>query len=462
MPTGQVDRNLGGLEGFGELAFERSDDGAFRIDARSLFPEGLTYFGNHYSGEDLWIGTNGVVSFGSEFIEFPDSTKPFPVADFIAPFWADVDTRLDGEGQESGQIWGDLEIQEGQLTITWADVGSYRRQAELTNLFQLQLTNRGAGDFDISVVYERIDWTTGTLEWDAGAWVGLNGVRLPTPYIITETPADLAGATGNSGASGAWLFEMRDGTLPGNVVIGGETLVGDENGNILTGGAQDDIQRGYDGQDILRGNDGDDWLFGGDGADTLNGAAGNDVIRGGDSAMDLRDVVYGGDGDDDIDAGYGNDQIYGGDGDDTIEGGFGVDELIGQAGNDVLSGAAWSDLIFGGDGMDFLNGGFGFDRLNGGAGADRFFHLGIFDHGSDWVQDYSTDQGDVLVWGRGPATGADFQINFASKANAGTTQDAEAFVIYKQTGQIIWALIDGAAQESIVLMVAGTSYDLLL
>ena len=65
--------------------------------------------------------------------------------------------------------------------------------------------------------------------------------------------------------------------------------------------------------------------------------------------------------------------------------------------DDTLTGSAFGDEIFGGDGFDFINGGFGSDRVNGGAGGDRLFHLGIADHGSDWIQDFSNAEGDVLV-----------------------------------------------------------------
>ncbi|EAQ03085.1 Nidogen, extracellular region [Pseudooceanicola batsensis HTCC2597] len=461
MATGRVIRGLGGPAGFGEAALARSDDGSFALDARAVFPGGLTYFGRHHAGDAIRVGTNGIVSFGAGVEVYPAVGSPLPVADMIAPFWADVDTRIDGEGRESGQIWVDLDPEGGHLTVTWADVGSYRRQADETNLFQLRLTDRGAGDFDIRFAYERIDWTSGTASDDAGAMVLLNGVRLPEAWIAAGDAGALASQAGNTGIAGTWQFEMRDGILPGLTPVSGATLTGTDAANTLTGGADGDILRGYEGTDVLRGHGGADWLFGGDGADTLNGGSGDDVIEGGTSAADLRDVVYGGDGADRIDAGHGNDLVYGGAGDDVIEGGFGVDELIGQQGDDTLSGAAWSDLIFGGDGADFLNGGFGYDRLNGGGGGDRFFHLGIFDHGSDWVQDYSAAEGDALVWGRGPATAADFQINWADTAGAGAAGVAEAFVIHRGTGQIIWALVDGAAQEEITLLVSGTGYDLL-
>jgi Ca2+-binding RTX toxin-like protein len=161
-----------------------------------------------------------------------------------------------------------------------------------------------------------------------------------------------------------------------------------------------------------------------------------------------------------VDAGHGNDLVYGGDGNDTIEGGFGVDEIIGQNGDDVLAGSAFSDLIFGNAGSDFINGGFGSDRVNGGTGADRFYHLGIADHGSDWVQDFTADEGDRLVFGAAAAR-SQFQVNFAQTPGAGRDDVDEAFVIYRPTGQILWALVDGEAQGSITLQAGTQVFDLL-
>ena len=122
--------------------------------------------------------------------------------------------------------------------------------------------------------------------------------------------------------------------------------------------------------------------------------------------------------------------------------------------------------MFGNDGDDFLNGGFGYDRMNGGAGADRFYHLGIFDHGSDWIQDYTAAQGDVLIFGQAGAMIGQFQVNYNHAASAqgvrsGNAMVAEAFVIYRPTGQILWALVDGAGQNSINLSLDGQIFDLL-
>ncbi|MHC9237645.1 calcium-binding protein [Pseudooceanicola sp. 502str34] len=229
----------------------------------------------------------------------------------------------------------------------------------------------------------------------------------------------------------------------------------------INDGEESSLLNGGSGDDLIHGNGGNDTIYAGDGSDTVSGGAGNDVIYGGATEADLRDVIYGGDGDDFIDGGYGNDELRGDAGNDTINGGYGADTVIGGAGNDVLTGGTWGDALFGGDGDDFLNGGFGHDRLNGGAGADRFYHLGVEGHGSDWVQDYDAAEGDTLVFGGTGASADDFQVNFTETANAGTAGVEEAFVIYRPTGQILWALVDGAAQDQINLSVNGATYDLL-
>ncbi|WP_261397808.1 calcium-binding protein [Maritimibacter alkaliphilus] len=218
---------------------------------------------------------------------------------------------------------------------------------------------------------------------------------------------------------------------------------------------------GSNGADRLTGGSARDTLHGGDGADTLTGNAGDDIIIGGDSEADLRDVVFGGAGNDYIDGGYGNDELRGDAGNDTIEGGYGADTVIGGDGDDALTGQTWSDAIFGGAGSDFINGGFGHDRVNGGTGADQFYHLGVEGHGSDWIQDFSDAEGDVLVYGGGSATAADFQVNFTETASAGAAGVQEAFVIYRPTGQILWALVDGGAQDQIMMRLGGAEIDLL-
>ena len=299
-----------------------------------------------------------------------------------------------------------------------------------------------------------------------------------TPPGLTADAVVLAN-TLTAGAVGAieW-FQFADGTVWDHATMlarlgqqrvqanwqfsaGADVAMGSLAADMLNGLAGDDVISGLEGADILRGDAGHDTLRGGEGGDTLNGGAGNDSLSGGDSFADLRDVIYGGDGNDRIDGGYGNDQGFGGLGNDVLDGGFGADELYGQEGDDTLTGGAFSDVIFGGDGNDLVNGGFGHDRLNGGLGADRFFHLGIRDHGSDWVQDYVAIQGDVLASGIAGAQRSDFAVRLATGAGIGQAGVQEAYVTYLPSGQILWALVDGAAQGQINLMIGGQTFDLL-
>lgn len=241
----------------------------------------------------------------------------------------------------------------------------------------------------------------------------------------------------------------------------GGLLAGLGGADRLLGAGGEDLLIGGRGNDTVEGGAGNDTIEGGNGADNLIGGAGNDLIMGGADAIDRRDNIYGGLGNDTIDGGYGNDMLRGDAGDDLITGGFGGDTVIGGTGNDTMTGSALGDLLFGGDGSDFINGGFGHDRINGGDGADRFFHLGIFDHGSDWVQDYDAAEGDTLVFAHESADVAQFQINYASTLDAGEKDVAEAFVIYRPTGQILWALIDGAGEDEINIVLGGETFDLM-
>ena len=66
-----------------------------------------------------------------------------------------------------------------------------------------------------------------------------------------------------------------------------------------------------------------------------------------------------------------------------------------------------------------------------------------------------------MIFGDSSADIDDFQVNFTETAEAGTAGVEEAFVIYRPTGQIVWALVDGADQDEITLRIDGVDYDLL-
>ena len=65
-----------------------------------------------------------------------------------------------------------------------------------------------------------------------------------------------------------------------------------------------------------------------------------------------------------------------------------------------------------------------------------------------------------MVYG-GSATIDQFQVNVANTANAGDAGIDEAFVIYRPTGQILWALVDGMQNDELTIRINGTDFDLL-
>ena len=143
-----------------------------------------------------------------------------------------------------------------------------------------------------------------------------------------------------------------------------DTIIGDENPNIL---------QGSDGSDILRGNAGQDQLFGGPGSDTLIGGPGGDVLDGGDGDLfDFDTVSYAdyisplGEG---LRVDLLNPETNTGDAQgDTIRN---IEKIIGSNFNDVLVGDGGNQILFGSIGDDVLFGtDFGSNRLFGGEGSD--------------------------------------------------------------------------------------------
>ena len=126
-------------------------------------------------------------------------------------------------------------------------------------------------------------------------------------------------------------------------VIGFETVVGGDNGDVLNGSGRADTLDGGPGDDRLRGFGGADSLFGGLGADVLRGLGGRDRLFGDPGQGDgiytpivkLRpDLLDGGAGDDELFDTGGRNALLGGPGDDLIEAGADHDDVMGGPGRD--------------------------------------------------------------------------------------------------------------------------------
>ncbi|WP_371157997.1 calcium-binding protein [Jannaschia sp. 2305UL9-9] len=388
------------------------------------------------------------------------------------------DTLIGGTGPDilAGGAGDDVLRSGGSFDQLFGGIGNDLLEASMDGVF----LDGGAGD-------DTLTGGDGRDRLDGGAGndsiVGGEGQPDTVLYrdaaFATLTVVHLGGDTvtiddgrGIDTVSGVEVFALQDGRftleqiLPEGAATGllieglplPETLSGGNGDDTITPGPTDSGGDPFDTRgDLIEGRAGNDLITGSDLRDTIVGGTGNDTITGGTTAADLSDLIISGDGNDMVDGGAGNDELRGDGGDDVVSGGTGADTIIGGAGDDTLSGGSLGDLLFGGDGMDFVNGGFGSDRINLGAGADRVFHAGVEGHGSDWVQDFAAE--DALVAFDG-ALASDFQVNIANTAGAGDAGIDEAFVIYQPTGQILWALVDGAALPEITLRIDEVEYAL--
>ena len=234
---------LGGTSGFGDLAMTPNDD-----DSSSLLnlPFNINFFGSSYS--QFYVNNNGNITFQTALGNFtPD---PFPVANqpMIAPWWADVDTRIPGTGGGTASeaaamitpaaasvagVGNSVYVgapNDQTVVVTWDRVGYFPAQTDKTNSFQLVLRNRadtGAGNFDIDFRYQQLQWTTGDASGGTGGLGGTpaqagyddgKGTNFYTlPGSRTAEVLNLANTSNvNEGTPGLWTFAVRNGNTPGS------------------------------------------------------------------------------------------------------------------------------------------------------------------------------------------------------------------------------------------------------
>jgi Ca2+-binding RTX toxin-like protein len=182
-----------------------------------------------------------------------------------------------------------------------------------------------------------------------GDWIQLENIR--NPDDPNRSVDEVRFADGTVWTHADILARLPHPTLLANSLVGTEqgdvisALAGDD---WINGGPGNDILSGDEGNDTVIGNVGNDTLFGGEGNDTLEGGVDNDILAGGAGADVMRgwagDDVYRfgrGDGQDTI-AENQNTEIGGGSagGTDTIEFGNGVlptDVMLYRNGNDLIA-----------------------------------------------------------------------------------------------------------------------------
>ena len=203
-----------------------NDDGS-----TGLVPIGfpVNFFGTTYT--NLYVNNNGNITFATRlgtYTPFGLTTKIG--TSIIAPFFADVDTRVGnivtyGPGTFGGK---------NAFGVNWIDVGYYSQRTDKLNSFQLILVDRSdvsPGDFDIIFNYDKIQWETGNASGGSNGLggssahvgysngTGNNGTNLELPgsgvngAFLNGGPHALISFS-NVGVSGRYLFEVRNGLPP--------------------------------------------------------------------------------------------------------------------------------------------------------------------------------------------------------------------------------------------------------
>lgn|GEM_PF-6180293 len=366
--NGAAVTGLGGPAGYGEIMLSRADDASLRVDMGAVFQNGFQFGATHVAADAVYVSTNGLVSFGAAVNGVQSNLAALNLP-FIAAFHADIDTRLDGEGPESGPVWVDIDPGADVVSITWQEVGFYRRNASLTNTFQLQLYDQGENGIDIVLRYESVNWTTGDLQngWNGlGGDAALIGWRFASAGSMVPHWASgnetrllaLADTLGNTGVAGLWSYHYQ----PPKVVNGSaanDVLLGDSGEDLLYGGSGDDRLRGLAGADALFGGSGFDLADYAQSAtavrvDLANPSANSGAEAAGDSYVSIEGVI-GSAFDDGLYGDDGDNRLYGGAGNDILRGGTGNDSLFGGAGNDVFLAGSGAERYYGSDGYDLLD-----------------------------------------------------------------------------------------------------------
>jgi hypothetical protein len=165
------------VPGFTSETFGANDDGSYPCIGQNAgtppgcsptpvaLPFPVDFYGTTY--ESVYINNNGNLTFGAPLSDYtPESLNQIGVP-MIAPFWADVDTRV-GQVATFGyqSVGGHL-----ALGVDYENVGCFSENDSVTNTFQVLLIDRsdlGAGDWQIEYNY-------GPLTWDSGQASGGNG-----------------------------------------------------------------------------------------------------------------------------------------------------------------------------------------------------------------------------------------------------------------------------------------------
>ncbi|MFA5983750.1 MAG: nidogen-like domain-containing protein [Methylococcaceae bacterium] len=208
----------------------------------------INFFGNGFN--QGYVNNNGNMTFDSPLGTFTPFGLTATQRQIIAPFFADVDTRVDGSNPVT---YGQGTVgSRPAFAVNWINVACFSTVNGGYNTFQMVLIDRsdiGAGDFDIEFNYGSIVWETGRASGGDATCQGGNPVRIgysngssnsfelsgsgvSGTFLDSNTVTGLIYNSRNSLQDGRYLFEVRNGNAPVGHNLSG-TVFGNEITNPL-------------------------------------------------------------------------------------------------------------------------------------------------------------------------------------------------------------------------------------
>ncbi|MES1261101.1 MAG: putative Ig domain-containing protein, partial [Acidobacteriota bacterium] len=210
-----------------------NDDGSTSSVPLNIGGEGgINFFGQSFT--QVFVNNNGNLTFQQRLGQFtPNGLSTGVGQPIIAPFFADVDTRGEGSGLV---MYGNATVNGyAAFVANYIRVGYFGAHTDKVNSFQVILLDRadtGAGNFDIELNYDQVQWETGDASGGSGGRGGVsaavgysNGLsesnnvyfQLPGSLVngalLDGGPNALIAGSMNSSTPGRYVFQVRNGVV---------------------------------------------------------------------------------------------------------------------------------------------------------------------------------------------------------------------------------------------------------